>query len=123
MAFGRGDVRMGVANAGDLREGRVRPAHYHRGWLALKTHFFSSPGYRGAFVVRARSLAGKSPVRLGAEPHRSGPLIVRAEAGAAGWREFPYFSFVRKPGCYGWQIDGARFSESIVLNVLGVYDA
>lgn len=115
---------MAVDNAGDLEHGRVSPSRYRGGWLALKTHFFSRPGYRGPFVVRARSLGAARPIRLGAEPGEAGPLVVRADQGAnqaAGWREFPYFTFVRAPGCYGWQIDGKTFSETIVLRVLRAY--
>jgi hypothetical protein len=42
---------------------------------------------------------------------------------AAGWREFPYFTFVRSPGCYAWQIDGLTFSDIVVVHVLSKYHA
>jgi hypothetical protein len=40
-----------------------------------------------------------------------------------GWREFPYFTFVRSPGCYAWQVDGLSFSEVIVVRMLARFDA
>jgi len=33
-------------------------------------------------------------------------------------RVIPYFTFVKAPGCYGWQVDGLGFSELIVARLL-----
>ncbi|MEA2508240.1 MAG: hypothetical protein QOG21_322, partial [Actinomycetota bacterium] len=125
MALGAGPVRVGIDNAGDPRKGTVHPAGY-QGWLALKTHFVSLPSYRGPFLVRARRLDRPGPIALGPTPTQAGPLVVPAGAAAnaaAGWREFPYFTFVRSPGCYAWQIDGLTFSDIVVVHVLSKYHA
>ena len=34
----------------------------------------------------------------------------------------PHFTFVKKPGCYGWQIDGLTFSKVVVIRILKRYD-
>jgi hypothetical protein len=49
----------------------------------------------------------------------SGP----AANGLAGWREFPYSTFVKSPGCYAWQVEGATFSEVIVVRMLAKFNA
>jgi hypothetical protein len=112
---------VGIDNPGDLRHGKVRMAPGSAGWYGIKTHFFSLPGYQGPFLVRARRLDQRGPIRIGASPASARPLLVPAGPtanGSGGRREVPYFTFVRAPGCYGWQIDGRTFSETIVARVL-----
>ena len=114
MALGTGLVRVGVDATpahGGLRAGHTD----FPGWRALKTHFFSFPAYRGPFLVRAQRLDRAGPVRLGGSPAGGGPLVVPP---GSGWREVPYFTFFRSPGCYGWQVDGLTFSEIVVARVL-----
>jgi len=122
MALGNGPVGIVVDNVGDLRHGKVHLAVGEAsGWLNLKTHFISFPAYPGPFLVRARRLDRSGPIRLGGTPAQTAPLVVPAGPtpnGSAGWREIPYFTFVKAPGCYGWQIDGLTFSEAIVARVL-----
>jgi hypothetical protein len=121
-ALGNGLVRIAVNNPGDVHHGKVHLATGGAsGWLNLKTHFFSAPAYQGPFLIRAQRLDRSGPIRLGATPAHAAPLVVPAAPtpdGSAGWREIPYFSFVRAPGCYGWQIDGRKFSEIIVARLL-----
>lgn len=116
MTLGSGAVRVGLDNAGEPRKGFV-PSAFH-GWLALKSHFFSFPRYQGPFLVRARAIGRRGHVRIGSSPSKTGPLLVPS---GAGWREQPYFTFVRSPGCYGWQIDGSTFSHDVVVHVLSAY--
>lgn len=121
MAVGTGPVRVAINNAGSPRRGfYTAPAG---DWLAIKTHFFSSPSYTGPFLVRAERLDRPGPIELGATPTHGGPLVVPpgAYAASAGWREVPYFTFVRTPGCYAWQVDGLTFSTVIVVHLLGAY--
>ncbi|MEO8291784.1 MAG: hypothetical protein ABI635_01485 [Actinomycetota bacterium] len=115
-------MRVFISNAGDLRHGRAHLASTGvAGWLALKTHFFTPPAYKGPFLVCAERLDHAGPIALGATPTRAGPLLVPsgpAPNGAAGWREFPYSTFVEAAGCYAWQVDGLTFSELIVVRML-----
>jgi hypothetical protein len=124
VALGSGPVRIVLENGGGLRRGRVQPAPYQGGWLAIKTHFLSTPGYRGPFVARAAAVGPAGRVVLGATPQDRGPLVAPGGATpneAGGWREFPYFTFVRAPGCYAWQVDGRGFSDVIVASVASAY--
>jgi hypothetical protein len=127
IALGSGPVRVFVNNAGDLRHGRAHLASTDfPEWLALKTHFFSSPGYQGPFLVRTKRLDRAGPIALGGRPTKAAPLLVPsgpAANGVAGWREFPYSTFVKSPGCYAWQVDGLTFSEIIVVRMLAKFNA
>lgn len=120
VALGTGPVRIGVDTTVAHGAARAGSTGYP-GWLGLKTHFFSVPSYQGPFLVRAARLDGPGLVRLGATPAQSAPLVVPPGPtvnGSAGWREVPYFTFMAAPGCYGWQIDGLKFSEMIVIRLL-----
>jgi hypothetical protein len=117
-----GPVGVAIATAqATLRHGRVNLVHGPSAWLNLKTHFFSIPAYQGPFLVRAKRLDRPGPIRLGARPAQTAPLVVprgQTPNGTNGWREIPYFTFVKAPGCYGWQVDGLTFSEVIVARLL-----
>jgi hypothetical protein len=121
-ALGNGPVRVGVATGeASLRHGQVNLARGPGSWENLKTHVFSVPDYQGPFLVRAKRLDLPGPVRLGAGPSQTAPLVVprgQTPNGTNGWREIPYFTFVKAPGCYGWQIDGLTFSDVIVVRML-----
>jgi hypothetical protein len=116
MTVGTGAVRVLIANAGQPRPG-FHPASFD-GWLALKTHFVSTPAYRGPFLIRARPIGKVGHIRIGSTPAEFGPLLVPA---GSGWREQPYFTFVTSPGCYGWQLDGTTFSYDVIVHVLTKY--
>lgn len=127
IALGDGPVRVFINNAGNLRAGRARLASTNvPGWLALKTHFFSPPGYRGPFLVRAKRLDQSGPIALGATPTQGSTFFVPSGSAAndlEGWREFPKSTFVKSPGCYAWQVDGLTFSELIVVRMLPKFQA
>lgn len=116
-----GPVGVAIDNAGDVRHGEVNLARGPSAWESLKTHFFSVPDYQGPFLVRAKRLDRPGPIRLGAGPSQTTPLVVprgQTPNGTNGWREINYFTFVKAPGCYGWQVDGLTFSEVIVAHML-----
>jgi hypothetical protein len=124
MVVGRGPVRVGIDNVGNPHQG-FHPAGDH-GWLALKTHFVETPALHGPFLVRAERLDQPGVIRIGSTPADWAPLLVlggRASVGGSGggWHDIPYFTFVRTPGCYGWQIDGLTFSTTVVVRVLEKY--
>jgi len=122
VALGRGPVHPIPAADGDLRHGVVvLSSHTGRpGWLAFKTLWFSEPSYQGPFVIRAKRLDGSGPVAFGETPTLA-PLVVPAGEtlnSGAGYRTAPGGTWVKTPGCYGWQIDGLNFSNVIVVNAL-----
>jgi hypothetical protein len=80
----------------------------------------SLPSYRGPVVVRGTRLDRKGLLGFGATP-RPGPLVAPPGAsmdGYAGYRTWPDTAWVRHPGCYGWQVDGLGFSETIVVHAV-----
>lgn len=125
-ALGNGPVRVMLANAGDIRHGRVdlgtTDSH---GWFALQTIWFATPGYGGPFVVRGGRLGRRSPIEVqpggtGLTPG-SGPLVVPAGPTLNtqdGYRTVPGSTWVTSAGCYAWQVDGQGFTEVIVIDTL-----
>jgi hypothetical protein len=130
MALGRGPVRVLLADAGDLGRGRVLlGTGGPPGWHALQTLWFAMPGYDGPFVVRGSRLGTRGPMEVrpsasGLAPG-TGPLRVHEgptiNTYADGYRTVPGSTWVGSPGCYAWQVDGRGFSETIVVNAVGVY--
>jgi hypothetical protein len=119
MVVGTGPVRIGTDDAGNPGQGFHPAGDY--GWLALKTHFDETPGYNGPFLVRTERLDRPGMVRIGSTPAEKAPLLVLGAMHAVGqgsWQDLPYFTFVKTPGCYGWQIDGLNFSTTVVMRVL-----
>jgi hypothetical protein len=90
------------------------------GWGALKTVWLTRPGYHGPLVVRGRELDGSAPVDLGGDPGMkhyvlpSGPDI----NGGDGYRPGISYVWLKRPGCYGFQMDGITFSHHVVVDVL-----
>jgi hypothetical protein len=95
------------------------PAGWPR-WRALKIVWMSLPSYRGPVVIRGTRLDRRGLLGFGATP-RPGPLVAPPGAsmnGFAGYRSWPDTAWVRQPGCYGWQVDGLGFSETIVVRAV-----
>ncbi len=117
----RGPVWVVIANAGDLRRGRVRMGMRDAsGWHGLKAHFLSTPGYQGPILVRAARLDRPAAVELGQPRTRVPWTIVPAgptASDSAGWRDLVSATWVKGAGCYGWQIDGLTFSETVIVRV------
>jgi hypothetical protein len=84
-----------------------------RGWHAFKVLWIVRPRYRGLVLIRGRQLDGSNPIgfRSRAELRISG----WGTASLAGWGARASSEWLRAPGCYGFQIDGRRFSEVLVF--------
>lgn len=123
-ALGRGPVRVLLGDRGDVLAGRVDIARGEHPWHGLQTLWFATR-YQGPFVVRAASLGARRPIKvqpggIGQTPG-TGPLIVPAGPTINtqdGYRTVPGSTWIRSPGCYGWQVDGRGFSEVIVVKVI-----
>lgn len=96
-----------------------------RGWGALKTVWLSEPSYRGPVLVRGRRLDGTGPVGIGVRPAEkrfvmpAGPDI----NGGNGYRPGIGYVWLKRTGCYGFQIDGTTFSHEVVVDVLSANGA
>ena len=121
VALGRGPVIAIVGQSGDLVHGIVDLASSNvAGWYGLKTDWAISPHYSGWVIVRGKQLDGSGPVAaladatIGAIVIPPGPTVNTF----AGWREQPSGTYVKGPGCYGFQVDGSSFSEHIVVEAV-----
>jgi hypothetical protein len=75
------------------------------------------PAYQGPVLLRGSHLDGPGPVGFGEQPLVSA-LIIPPDPTlneADGYRMSPGGIYVTRPGCYGVQVDGTRFSYLIVL--------
>jgi hypothetical protein len=87
---------------------------YGSGWFGNKVLWYATR-YRGPVLIRGRQLDGDNELRfsLGFEMSASRlELHLRAKTPTTG---LPSSTRVRAPGCYGYQIDGRRFSYVIVF--------
>lgn len=121
-AFGDGQVRVILADEGDLAHGQVDlGATTVPGWLALKTLWFALPAYDGPFIVRGERLDRPGLLEEGGgQAPTAGPLVVPAGPTPNtfdGYRTQPDGAWVTSPGCYAWQVDGQNSSEIIVVEM------
>ncbi len=119
--FGHGSVAVVIANSSNIRDGVIDLAASDvKGWSAFKTIWFSSPGYQGPFDVRAARLDASGLVALQDGAGLS-PIVVpggRALNQEDGWRAIPDGTYVRGPGCYGFEIDTLHSSEIVVIRAV-----
>jgi hypothetical protein len=87
-----------------------------QGWASFKTFWIISASYVGPVLLRGQRL-DKRPL-LGFDDVVSRELRIPAHAGwNEGWRDWPTTTYVRRRGCYGYQIDGLTFSRVVVIQV------
>jgi hypothetical protein len=93
---------------------------YGRGWYAVKTLWFGRPSYQGPVLIRGRRLDGPGRIVMGEAPSLLDPQLPPGPTinGTGGWREWPGGTWLRKPGCYAWQVDGEGFSNVIVFRAV-----
>jgi len=72
------------------------------------------PRSRGRLLIRGRQLDGQAQVRF-AQGREMRIGRWGTSAGAPGWGQEPSTEWVRAPGCYGFQLDGPRFSRVLVF--------
>ena len=110
-----GDRGVSAALRGVLR---FRPGD--DGWHQLKTLWFSTPGYQGPVLIRGRRLDGTNPVVFGEAPDLMDPQLPPGPTvnGRNGYREWPGATWLRSPGCYGWQVDGLGFTRVHVFQAV-----
>ena len=121
-AFGQGPIYPLMAEAsstsGRLPLGDV--AGGDGGWAASKVLWIASPAYRGdQILVRGRQLNGPHELRFGLGANPSSDLVLTVNTSAAEvWSNWPSETRWQAPACYGYQVDGAGISETIVFEVV-----
>jgi hypothetical protein len=120
---------------GNARDGLTAPfrggafLHYQHpdgtSWPLIKVVWFVDAAYRGPVLIRGRQLDGPNALVFGAgsnpyAPALTADLRIGPEDGLSpsGVRDWPSYTVVRAPGCYGYQIDGLEFTPTIVFEVL-----
>jgi hypothetical protein len=90
------------------------------GWFGVKTLWFAPPSYQGPVLIRGRRLDGPGRIVMGEGPTLLDPQLAPGPTlnGTGGWREWPGATWLRKPGCYAWQVDGEGFSNVIVFKAV-----
>jgi hypothetical protein len=129
--LGRGLARMPVAGDGpayvmsvggepagsiSIEGARADP----QGWRGQIAPWIADPRYRGPLLIRGARIDAPGPVRFARDTgeHRKAIYQRRGQAVQPnGWRVWGGVMLVRKPGCYGLQVDGLSFSSVIVIRV------
>jgi hypothetical protein len=108
-----------VSNPRLARHG-VLPLRPDQGrWWGVKTAWFAHPDYPGPFLIRGARLDGPGSVRFGEAP--TTPMLAVAGSTTVGahlYRSVPGGTYVHRPGCYGWQVDGVDFSYRILFQAI-----
>jgi hypothetical protein len=124
IALGDGPVQplIAVSNKDEGPLARHGVLRFHRsseapGWYSVKTLWFSLPIYQGPVFIRGRELDGSAKIVFGERPTLVDPQLPPGSTinGRNGFREWPGATWLRAPGCYAWQVDGAAFSRVIVF--------
>jgi hypothetical protein len=125
IALGDGLVLPGItvnrpADAASAKRGLLRFQRQQRGWFRLKTLWFARPSYQGPLLIRGRRLDAPGQIVMG-----EGPTVIDPQLPPGptvndynSWRTWPGGTYVRAPGCYGWQVDGENFTTVIVFRAM-----
>ena len=92
------------------------------GLRGQKSPWIVTPDYEGPLLVRAWSLSGDATVMMSIVRNQQPELRIPAaklasRTDSTGWHGFPSSTWVSRPGCIAWQIDGRTFSRVIVARV------
>jgi hypothetical protein len=91
-------------------------------WGGQVLKWLGGPSYGGPVLIRGRRLYDRYPLGFG-----SGTFFAYSEMQlppgqgdpqVGGWRGWPGYARLRRPGCYGLRVDGTNFSEAIVFKAV-----
>lgn len=86
----------------------------YEGWDGTKL-LWTVPSYTGPYVVRGRQLDGPGVLRFDQGPDWSNQLHDELRLVGPFTLLNPAATFLRAPGCYGYQVDGRGFTYVIVF--------
>ena len=91
-------------------------------WTGTKVFWYAKPEYRGPAIVRGRRIDGPGSLRFAAGRHRLSRDLRIGRRDTVTWdgqppgsRGLPSYVFIRSTGCYAVQIDGTRFSRTVIF--------
>jgi hypothetical protein len=121
---GPGPVYPGIGGSDPPGHVTTTRDHADETWFGTKVFWYVKPSYRGPALIRGRRLDGAGTLRFQARDPRPRPELrirrneeVSWDGQPRGSRGRPSGILVRSPGCYGVQIDGTRFSRTVVFSV------
>jgi hypothetical protein len=125
LAFGSGPVYPIIYNldptSGIVRFGVLSPGQGEA--RQDKVLWIASPVYKGRALIRGKRLGANGDLEFSPYNPQPGDLQFPIDTGASGadsalgWRDLPSSIAIPAPGCYGFQVDGANFSDVIVFDV------
>jgi hypothetical protein len=119
-AFGPGPayVGLGVETSGAMLTFVWPPTEApYRGWYGTKA-LWTIPRYTGAVLVRGRQLDGDSGLGFDRGPGWSNRVHQGLRLGGPETGLHPAATFVRRPGCFAYQVDVLRASYLIVFRAV-----
>ncbi len=118
---GPGPVYPGIGGADSPGHVTMTADGVPDGWFGTKVFWYVKPGYRGPALIRGRRLDGAGSLRFGAHRATFPKLRIKRHEEVSwhgqppGSRGRPSGVLARSTGCYGVQIDGTRFSRTVVF--------
>jgi hypothetical protein len=105
----------------------LTPEDFRRGWYGEKVFWYVAPSYPGRALIRGERIDGPTRLKFSGSFLPRIPREMRlAPGGGTTWsgrppgsRGFPSGVYMRGPGCYAVQIDGTRFSRTVVFSATG----
>lgn len=114
-----GPVRPVIAAPGARHGVAVFQGSKTDSWFGIKTLWYSLASYQIPVLIRGSRLDAPGRIAFGEAP-TSG---FQSDTGSPYphvrglMRSWPGATFVKEPGCYGFQVDGLTFSYHLVLNI------
>jgi hypothetical protein len=124
-ALGNGPVYplMGEMQGGVLRyAASYSQAHYKDGWAYSKVLWIAKPQVQGPLLIRGHQLDGPNAVGFSFgqadDPDMELMLMAPEHHGTTVWSDWPSATRIRGTGCYAYQVDDLKGSDTIVFRVV-----
>jgi hypothetical protein len=114
----RGPVHPIIAAIG-ARRGNAIADGGGRGMYGVKTLWYAEASYSGPVLIRGQRPDGAGTITFGEGPQWGFLADTGTPSGvkANTVRSWPGGTYVKSPGCYGFQVDGTSFSYRITLAI------
>jgi hypothetical protein len=113
-AFGPGPAYPTLASEGGRAVLTYLGGWGYEGWDGTKA-LWTAPHYTGPYIVRGRQVDGPAGLKFDQGPNWSWKLHEELRLVGPDTLLNPAATFLRSPGCYGYQVDGRGFSYVIVF--------
>lgn len=90
-----------------------------KSWGGAKVLWAVDNAVNGTVLVRGRQLDGTHELRFNDPAVDELLLAPKPPASPRGWRDYPSYTRLRAPGCYGYQVDAPSSTTVIVFRAEG----